>query len=417
MQIAKYSVAQLGARRHYAVPRLLAERGMLGRFFTDLSAANWPLSALRSIPRFATPSSLRRLADRAPKGVPAKDIVSFPRFGLQYAKKPSGVSRSRHWVDGGKKFCQLILRHGLGEIEGIYTFTGAGLELLEWARQKGVAGVHDQIMASRRTEHLLIEREREMFPQWNEESELEEGFEDYCERETAEWKAASLVVCGSEFVRESIVAEGADPTRCVVLPYGANPAFSAQAKSESTKREPLRVLTVGEVGLRKGSPYVFKVAQALARDIEVRMVGKVSCPPDVAASAPANLELTGIVARSEMPKHYAWADVFLLPSICEGSAGAIFEALACGIPVICTPNSGSIVEDCVSGLIVAGEDENAVISAVGRLSADRELLRQMSQEAVAAAKKWSLTSYGDRLADSLSKHAMTFAGVGLRTGK
>jgi glycosyltransferase involved in cell wall biosynthesis len=406
---AKFSVAQLGARRHYAVPRLLAERGLLGQLFTDLSAANWPLSALKSLPRLAMPSVIKRMLDRAPKGVPAQAIVSFPRFGLQYARRREGVSRSRHWVDGGKRFCELILRHGIREVEGIYTFTGAGLELLEWAQRQGLAGVHDQIMASRRTEHLLIARQKEQFPQWSDDCHKEEGLDEYCDRESAEWNAASLIVCGSTFVKDSIVAEGADPSRCIVVPYGANSAFAEPSQAESNSNLPLRVLTVGEVGLRKGSPYVFRAAEALAGAIQLRMVGSVTCPSSVAANAPTNLQLIGMAPRSEMARHYAWADIFLLPSVCEGSAGAIFEALAAGLPVVCTPNSGSIVEDEVSGLVVPAENEEAVISSVKRLADDRELVRQMGLQAIAAAKKWSLEEYGSRLAAVLVNHVSTLA--------
>ena len=57
------------------------------------------------------------------------------------------------------------------------------------------------------------------------------------------------------------------------------------------------------------------------------------------------MELAGPVPRSVVAEHYAWADVFLLPSVCEGSATATYEAIASGIPVICTPNAGSVIED------------------------------------------------------------------------
>jgi len=63
-------------------------------------------------------------------------------------------------------------------------------------------------------------------------------------------------------------------------------------------------------------------------------------------------EFTGLVPRSKMRELYKWADVFVLPSICEGSAMVTYEALSSGLPVITTPNSGSIVRNGIDGLII-----------------------------------------------------------------
>jgi glycosyltransferase involved in cell wall biosynthesis len=57
---------------------------------------------------------------------------------------------------------------------------------------------------------------------------------------------------------------------------------------------------------------------------------------------------------------YAWADVFLLPSICEGSAMVTYEALSWGLPVITTHNAGSIVRDTVDGWLVPIRDSEAI---------------------------------------------------------
>ena len=76
-----YLVAQLGARRHYAIPRMLHEAGMLDRFYTDICAVKgWP-SALRVVPRSLRPAGLKRLMGRVPVGVPEEKIRAFTTFG------------------------------------------------------------------------------------------------------------------------------------------------------------------------------------------------------------------------------------------------------------------------------------------------------------------------------------------------
>ena len=82
-----------------------------------------------------------------------------------------------------------------------------------------------------------------------------------------------------------------------------------------------------------------------------------------------------------MAKHYQWADVFVLPSICEGSATVIYEAIGYGLPVVTTPNAGSVVRDGVEGFVVPIRDVAAIIQSLDRLSSDPQLRLEMSHRA------------------------------------
>ena len=67
----KFIVAMLGARMHYAVPRILDKAGRLERFFTDFSARHgWP-RLLEFFPKRLRPTSLTRILSRDPAGVRA----------------------------------------------------------------------------------------------------------------------------------------------------------------------------------------------------------------------------------------------------------------------------------------------------------------------------------------------------------
>ena len=52
----------------------------------------------------------------------------------------------------------------------------------------------------------------------------------------------------------------------------------------------------------------------------------------------------------------AAADVFAFPSLFEGSAVVTYEALACGLPSVVTPESGSVARDGVDGFVVPSGD-------------------------------------------------------------
>src|SRR6201999_4547660 len=139
-----------------------------------------------------------------------------------------------------------------------------------------------------------------------------------------------------------------------------------------------------------GSPYVLEAARALRGKAIFRMVGKIDCSSSVTATLSEVLELMGSAPYSEMPKHFAWADILLLPSLCEGSATAVYEALAASLPVICTDNTGSVVRDGVEGFIVPVCDGDAITEALARLAGDAELRRSMAEQARQRADAFDL---------------------------
>jgi glycosyltransferase involved in cell wall biosynthesis len=106
---------------------------------------------------------------------------------------------------------------------------------------------------------------------------------------------------------------------------------------------------------------------------------------------------TGIVPRSEVHEHFKWADVFLFPSRSEGSATVTYEALAAGLPVITTLNSGSIVEDGLSGFIVPVGDVEAIVERLERFMASPKLLQDMTHAAAERSRFGTVEAYGERL--------------------
>src|SRR5690606_13675779 len=92
---------------------------------------------------------------------------------------------------------------------------------------------------------------------------------------------------------------------------------------------------------------------------------------------------------------------FLLPTLSEGSAMVCYEALAAGLPVITTPNAGSVVRDGVDGFIVPIRDGLAIAERLERLATEPGLLEQMSANALETAKEYTLDKYATRLLQAL----------------
>jgi glycosyltransferase involved in cell wall biosynthesis len=87
-------------------------------------------------------------------------------------------------------------------------------------------------------------------------------------------------------------------------------------------------------------------------------------------------------------------DVFLFPSTCEGAAGAVFEAMASGLPIITTRNSGTPVVNGREGFIHAPDDIDGFIESIKLLQSDKELRLQMGVAAHQYVQQLTMTNYG-----------------------
>jgi len=399
-----FLVAQIGARRHYAIPRMLYEAGMLEHFFTDICAVKgWP-QLLRMVPDRLQPTGLRRLLGRVPQGVPSQRISAFTTEGWRYvmsrAKAHNFDERAAIDIEYGKRFCNNILKKGFGQATATYSFNSAGLELMQAAKKAGLKAVMEQTIAPRAVEQAILKEATERYPAWAEVLPVGPNIDRFSAREEEEWQFADVILCGSDFVRDGIVRRSGPLEKCAVVPYGVDNRF----RIERGPRDPgpLRVLTVGQVGLRKGAPIVWEAARLLGSQAEFRMVGSLALPPGSLSQQPGNLALTGVVPRSEIVGHYQWADVFLLPSLCEGSATVTYEAMLAGLPVVCTPNTGSVVLDGVSGRIVPAFSAEAVAAALQEWINNPDFFNRCREGVTEQIPQLGLDAYRGRLSTQLN---------------
>jgi glycosyltransferase involved in cell wall biosynthesis len=402
-RIPKTCVAQLGARAHYAVARILEAEDALSALHTDLAAVGPMWDVARRLGRWS--GALGRAMGRVPAGVPTRKVFAHTLLGLRYHGKLRRAETVDAYLEAtlwaGRRFCEAIGRRWTADSEAVYAFNTAAAELFSVAKQEGRKTILEQTIAPYRFEHRILSEERQRFPDWGERHAGAAMAERVAEREAREWREADLVVCGSEFVRASAAEAGFDVSRCRVVHYGVDGAVSE--REERGGGRGLRVLTAGAVGLRKGSPYVLEAAKRLGRGFEFRMIGTVTASGEVLSELRRHVEVLGPVPRNTVSDQLQWADVFLLPSLCEGSAVSIFEALAHGLPVVCTPNCGSVVRDGIDGFVVPIRDGDAIAAALSRLAADTGLRRAMGESARDLYGRYTLDGYRAALTRCLAQ--------------
>lgn len=392
----------LGARMHYAVPRLLHEAGLLDRFYTDSYIGNkpWLRSALKTIPAPLRPKSVKRWLGRAEPALPPDKVRSFESLGIWYAwarrMAQDRVSVDQIWVTMATRFAAKICASGFGSANVVWGFNTASLELFIAARAQGRCCVLEQTILPRLLEDKLMREEEERWPGWQPRFRPSEGESNIAKRQRTEWELADRIVVGSKFVQEGLIECGVPPEKVQIIPYGIDLSrFPPTERRSQVQPAPLRVIYVGEVGLRKGALYLLEALTQLGpARAHARFAGQVTLDRRRLERYAKVAEFLGPVPRSEMPALYQWAQVFALPSIVEGSATASYEALLSGLPIIVTPNTGAFIDDGVEGRIVPIRDVEALASALAAYADDPSLLRAHSYAATLSRERLGLKRYG-----------------------
>jgi glycosyltransferase involved in cell wall biosynthesis len=107
-----------------------------------------------------------------------------------------------------------------------------------------------------------------------------------------------------------------------------------------------------------------------------------------------NVRFAGFVNQTELPKHYAMTDVFVLPSLDDPRATVVNEAMASGLPIVITDRcgpAGDIVRHGENGFVIAPGDVPALASHLDALAADPELRARMSRRSREIIGTWDYT--------------------------
>jgi glycosyltransferase involved in cell wall biosynthesis len=121
---------------------------------------------------------------------------------------------------------------------------------------------------------------------------------------------------------------------------------------------PRNLLHVGKLGERKGIKQLLEAYRRLVHDHGMHDVGLILLGEgplrqyicDFAEQHKLDkIHVEGFVHQDQIPAYYALADVFVLLSIADPNPLVIFEALAAGLPIVCSSRAGNAVDFIVNG--------------------------------------------------------------------
>ncbi len=208
-------------------------------------------------------------------------------------------------------------------------------------------------------------------------------------REIREYDLADVVHVPSRFAKESFAREGfpADKVKVVLLgveskKFRSLPAHAQERYDRILSGQSLRILNVGTFNFRKGVWDTAAVVRELAPEgFHFRFVGSVAFEArGLALELRSLAEFIDKKPQYELVEQYAWADLFILPTLEEGFPMVSLQAAASGLPILTTPNGAGfdLVRDSVTGWILPPRDPKSFTEKLRWCYVHRKELANMS---------------------------------------
>ena len=186
------------------------------------------------------------------------------------------------------------------------------------------------------------------------------------QRSVAMMKEVDWVLAPSRFVEESFLDNGFSKEQIFRLPYATDLTIFRPGPPRSPDR-PFTIINTGGLSLRKGTPYLLEALRILKNKIpgmRILLTQHISdsIKPILGRYNDLPIEWSKTLPPNLLAERLRSADLFILPSLEEGMARTALEAMACGLPVILTPNTGScdLVEEEINGSIVPIRSPEAI---------------------------------------------------------
>jgi glycosyltransferase involved in cell wall biosynthesis len=383
----------------------LAERNLIGRVATTISV---PRALNCSVLR--VPWAGRRLAPllrRREVPVFLDGIVDNIWTGELVRNLSSRVASETvtdaifNWATA--RFDNTVARRYAGRYPYVYGMDFSSSATFAAQKAKGGYCIQRQVSAHFSTFEKMLRRECMRFPELATDYYrliLREA-EQHKARRAVEHELADLIIANSDYVRTTFIENGVPGAKIAAVPTGCPPIDPIGAR-RGQDRGPLRFIYAGRLSLRKGIHYLMQAWRLaeFGNRAELWIAGGSEIDMAIEIAAQPNVRYLGPLNSDDLADVYRRTDVMVLPTLSEGLAHVVLEALSFGMPVITTGASGAgaLVTNGDNGFIVAEADAVALAAALTAAVVGRSGLPKMGQLSRERARAWTV-------ADSNAEHA------------
>jgi len=293
---------------------------------------------------------------------------------MAYTRNP--FSELRLWQLFGEWAARYI------ENEDIVVSWGlAALPIIEQAKQRNIISIVERGSAHVRVQRDILLEEYEAYGQPT-DALMRSFSPQRMERELLEYEMVDYISVPSQFAKRSFVEQGVPEAKIIKINYGVNLSRFHQIPKQDNV---FRVIYAGAMTLRKGIQYLLKAfADLNLPNAELWLIGNISSETETFFKRyEGSFRHFGAMPMHELHKYYAQGSVFGICSLEEGMAMVQPQAMSCGLPLICTTNTGGddMITDGVEGFVVPIRNVEAIKEKLLYLYENHEICVAMGQAA------------------------------------
>lgn len=223
--------------------------------------------------------------------------------------------------------------------------------------------------------------------------------------ELKNYEVADYISIPSKFALDSFLSFNFPKEKLFLNPYGSD--LSKFYPKKINKNQKFTLITCGLASIQKGFHYMLDAHRYIDGDFLHIHVGNLDSPFKQNYRDYENLKVINSVSHDLLVDYYNQADVLIIPSIQDGFGMTILEAMACGLPIISSSNTGFPTiktngKDC--GFIIEIRSPQQIAEKVNYLKKNKNFLKKLSFNSIDTIKSGGYTwkDYGLRYSNFIS---------------
>lgn len=386
--LPKAVVVLAGARDRYQLPLALNEAGILHKMVTDMY---WPADRKwfsASLGSFISEASIYA---RFCTGIKSTEVSVSKKaligFFIAKSTKNRNIQTYQEMVLGVKAR-NIATKNQTALFSYSYYAYEAFNRQRESVKYRFIFQLHPHPRAVR---NILIE-ELDRTPKASSslmmENELRLSKESF-EKLAIEPHMANGWVVASSYTAKSLSEYGIPYENIRIVPYGVD-ANKFPRRVRSSIKKPFTVVFVGSMVQRKGLSYLLEAIRILnTKNIRTVLCGRGFVDNKLINTYRSNdVEIKVGLSHEQLVQQLHESDVFVLPSLAEGFAHVILEAMSCGLPIIATSHTCApdVIKNGSHGFIVPIRNAESIAEKLAWGIDHRDELSEMGEAAADQAR-------------------------------
>lgn len=273
----------------------------------------------------------------------------------------------------------------------VYLWPGSSVTLFENIKKKGCIVVRENINTHIAYAKKLLDAEHELL-------NIKPNniiSENLIKNEMEIQKYTDFVFSPSPLVSQSLLENGVSPESILLTSYGLRKCEILDNITRNYEDNYyITAIFVGTICVRKGAHILLEAWSQAGIHGRLILVGSIDDNIKELVSSHLSENVLHIPHVDDLKTTYADADIFILPSLEEGSPLVTYLALGAGLPSIVSPMGGGGIINDTEGFVIEPHDQTAWVNAIKTLASNGSLRRTMGENALRKAKEYTWDNVG-----------------------